>query len=169
MIKAPFPHMVLNAEAIPGPFKMWNTYNVPYAESVEHMLGWAAYVAQTSPWGKLETLIINCHGGPARLLIGAEITRNDTPTFAVLKDQEGRPRVTRIWIVACSAGYIGSGPAGDGNLFSCEIAKASGAYVTVPTGGQRGERKVPYGYIDDWEGTVLTYGPRGNVVATRNY
>ncbi len=169
MIKVPFPHMVLNAEAIPGRFKMWNTYDVDYGTSVEHMLGWTAYVARTSPWGQLETVIINCHGGPARLMIGAEITRNDTPKFDVFNDEDGNPLVKRIWIVACSAAYIGKGWTGDGNLFSCAIAKASGAHVTVPTGAQRGERNVPYGYIDNWEGTVLTYGPLGNVVATKNY
>jgi len=169
MIKVPFPHMVLNAEQIPGRFRMWNTYDVDYGTSVEHMLGWTAKVARTSPWGYLETMIINCHGGPARLLIGAEITRQDTPQFEVLKDDDGSPLVKRIWIVACSAAYIGSGWKGDGNLFSCEIAKASGAYVTVPTSGQKGERDVPGGYIDNWEGTVLTYGPKGNVVAVKNY
>jgi hypothetical protein len=167
MIKVPFPHMVLNAEGtgLAGTaYKMWNTYEVPHGESPEHILSWAAEVARTSPWRYLETVIFNSHGCGPRLLIGSEITRNDTPKFEVLKGL-----VNRIWLVACSAARIGEGREGDGNLFCCEIAKASGAFVMASTANQKGEKGVKYGYIDDWEGTVLTYGPEGNVVATKTW
>ena len=172
-IPVPFPHMSLNAEALPaGPFLMWNTWIVPWGTTVEKMLGWTAEVARTSPWGKLETVVFNSHGCGGRMLIGEGFKRRHTPKFAVLKGL-----VNQIWLCGCSVARIeGSGDndvlyscTNDGNLFCCEIAKASGAFVTAPTGLQKGEKNVKYGHIDDWEGTVLTYGPLGNVVAVKNY
>src|SRR5262245_13210791 len=105
-IKVPFPHMSLNAEALPsGPFLMWNTWIVSYGTTVEHMLGWTAEVARTSPWGKLETVIINSHGCGARMLIGEGIMRRHTQNFAVLKGL-----VNKIWLTGCSVAAIqGSG------------------------------------------------------------
>jgi hypothetical protein len=143
---------------------MWNTWIVPHGTPVEKMLGWTAEVAQNSPWGKLETVVFNSHGCGARLLIGEGLMRRHTPNFAVLKGL-----VNRIWICGCSVAAIQGSGDNDGNLFCCEIAKASEALVTAPTGLQKGEKNVGYGHIDDWEGTVLTYGPFGNVVAVENY
>jgi hypothetical protein len=179
MIKVPFPHMALNAVDVPGThYRMWNTYEVPASHDPDHILDWTASVAGKAKGGKLETLVILCHGFSQGgklgfgLKLGTGIRRVDTPKFAKLKGL-----VNKIWITACGAARIsvptppGSILDGDGNLFCCEIAKQSGAFVTASTESQYDDSwfGLPVGYIDDWEGLVLTYGPAGNVVSSKRY
>ena len=67
MIKATFPHTVLNSHNLPfGSVKirMWNTYDVPADHGIDHILGWTANVAQAAPDGKMETLVIITGGLP---------------------------------------------------------------------------------------------------------
>lgn len=162
MIKVPFPHMALNAENVPGTkYRMWHTWEVESSISPDGMLGWIAKVASGAPEGKLKTLIFNAHGHPGGIKIGAGITRSDASKFSVLKGL-----VQNIVIVACRVAYIDSaGGDSDGNLFCSDIAKAAKAYVTASTAKQRDDSwfGLPIGYIDDWEGTVLTYAPWGDI------
>jgi hypothetical protein len=187
MIKVPFPHMALNTDDVPGThYKMWNTWDqIRVSESPGHILDWVAHVAAVdTPGGHLETLIINCHGYERKgvglgfgLALGAGIQRRNTPLFSKLRDSSGNALVKNIWITACGTASIsiptlgGSLLDGDGNLFCCEIAKQSGAYVTAATTFQYDDSYfgIPYGYIDNWEGLILTYGPLGNVVSFRTY
>jgi hypothetical protein len=181
-IKVPFPHMALNATDAPlgaALPRLWNTYFVPDGHSPDHILGWTAVVAQGAPGGKLATLVITCHGyvnkddsGGFGLDLGTGIYRADTPRFGKLKGL-----VDNIWIFACQTARItnptpaGSKLDGDGNLFCCEIAKAAGAYVTASTNNQYPARQsgiaggLRDGYVPNWSGLVLTYGPEGNVVS----
>ena len=164
--------MALNAEDVPGThYRMWNTYEVPAGHGPDHILGWVAIIAKGAPGGKLGTLVINCHGFKGAgglgygLKLGTGIRRADTEKFSVLKGL-----VDKIWIIACGAAHIavstsaGSKIDGDGNLFCCEIAKASGAYVTASTVSQYDGTifGLPVGYVDGWEGLVLTYAPTGS-------
>ena len=167
LIPVPFPHMCLNSHNVPPPdYQMMNTWKVAASESPGKIVGWIAQVAAGAPGGKLATVIFNSHGIPSGILMGSGIRRPDTGLFSAL-----RGLVDRIWIVACRVALIqnatgpGSTAPGDGNLFCCELAKASGAYVTASTTWQRVDRNdIPPGYIDGWEGAALTYGPEGNVV-----
>src|SRR6476619_980566 len=109
MIKADFPHMVLNSTDAPGAkIRMWNTYDVPDDHGVDHILGWTAVVARDAPGGKLATLVIMCHGyeneqgkGGFGLKIGTGIYRKDTPQFSKVKGL-----VNNIWIFGCQAAAI---------------------------------------------------------------
>ncbi|HYE72168.1 MAG TPA: hypothetical protein VEF04_02515 [Blastocatellia bacterium] len=164
-LPVPFPHMVLNSHNVPEPeYKMWNTWKVAASESPDHMMDWIATVAKAAPGGKLATLVFNTHGCGAFLGVGTGISTVDIPKFGKLKGL-----VDRIWLVACTVARITS--VGDGNLFLSGIAKESGALVTGSTASQKTYRLfyIPYGKIDEWEGTVLTYGPKGDVVDVRHY
>jgi hypothetical protein len=93
--------------------------------------------------------------------MGTGIGRADTGKFAVLKG-----KVEEIWITACGAARIsipGTTGDGDGNMFCCEIAKHSGAYVMASPQIQMRALFVPENCIDSYEGKVLRYDPSGGV------
>ena len=80
------------------------------------------------------------------------------------------PYVNNIFLVACQAGFIdAAGGAGDGNLLCSAIAKAAQAHVWASTADQYGPPWVPFGCIDDMDGTVLVYGPDGGVEKVYNF
>jgi hypothetical protein len=168
MIKVPFPHMVLNAHSAPGEeYQMWNTWKVAQSTSVDQMVGWIATVAKSAPEGKLETLIFNGHGAPGKIKIGQHITRQDVEKFRVLKDNN---LVKRIWIVACKVARIGeAGGITDGNYFCYRLAQESGAYVRASSARQYAypdilvANFIPWGHIDEWEGDVFTWNPKGDL------
>lgn len=169
MIGVPYPHMVLNSHNVPGvEYKMWNTWKVPKSTSVDHMVEWIAKVARGAPGGSLSTLIFNSHGKPGKIGIGQKITLNDVEKFAVLKKES---LVGRIWIVACKVARIAeAGTVKDGNYFCYRLAQESGAFVRAGSASQIGHLicDIPYGYIDDWEGTVYSWNPKGEVIAVDN-
>ena len=164
--------MALNSHNVPGHrYRMWNTYNVPENHDPQHILDWCAQVASEVEGG-LKAIVINCHGfygdhwwkggtGGFGLDMGTGIGRADTGKFAVL-----RGKVEEIWITACGAARIsipGTTGDGDGNLFCCEIAKQSGAYVMASPQIQMRALFVPENCIDSYEGKVLRYDPSGGV------
>jgi hypothetical protein len=176
MIKMRQPHMALNAEDVPGcKYKMWNTWDVAKTETPQHIMDWTANVAGGTSIGYLRSLIINCHGyygtgsdgkevGGFGLSLGTGILRVDTPKFAALA-----PTVSSIWITACGTARISGSPDGDGNAFCSEIARAANAYVIAATTHQVGDLWLPYGYIDDFEGLVVRYNPKGEIDWSHNY
>lgn len=166
MILATFPHMALNSHNVPGTrYKMWNTWSVPKTTAVEHMVDWIATVADNAPDSYLQTLIFNSHGEPGKIKLGEGITRNHVEMFRKLKGKVGR-----IWIVACNVARIKeAGSMTDGNWFCYRLAQETGAYVTAASATQMGQwdfrfiDELPYGYIDDWEGTVYKWNPKGEL------
>jgi hypothetical protein len=162
LINIPQPAMGLNAFNVPGPhYKMWNTWEISGTEPVDHILDWTATVAKGCADGRLKALVINCHGSPAHLHLGAGIGWTEIPLFAKLNG-----RVNSIWIVACQVVSF-TGP-GDGNLFCGAMAKNSGAYVYASNKKQTTGLwpSVPYGAIDGYEGTVWRWNPDGSNVMT---
>lgn len=167
MILATFPHMVLNSHDVPGTrYKMWNTGTVPESKSAYQIINWIATVAKSAPNGCLQTLILNSHGKPGRILMGHGLSLHNVEEFRELKGL-----VQRIWIVACRVAYIKkAGTTSDGNYFCYRLAQETGAYVKAGTTYQRGHHdfrfidELPYGYIDDWEGTVYTWNPKGELI-----
>ncbi|MFC5547043.1 hypothetical protein [Massilia aerilata] len=170
MIKVPSPSMALNSEDVPGAsYRLDNTWYVSRTESPQKICGWIAVVAadyKSRLPGSRFTVVFNSHGyeimnhGGYGLAMGTGIKRSDIPQFDKL-----RPHVDEIWFIACQAAYIDTpGGAGDGNLLMSGIAKAAQASVKVSTATQVGDLWLPGGYVDDWEGTVLTYGPGGDVI-----
>jgi hypothetical protein len=164
MINIPQPAMALNAHNVPGPdYKMWNTWRVPANESVDHILDWTAKVASACSGSRLKALVINCHGSPASLGLGAGIGWGELPLFTKLKGC-----VDDIWIVACN--IVSFGGPGDGNLFCGAMAKNAGANVYASDSSQTTGLwpTLPYGAIDGYEGSVWKWTPDGKNVLT-NY
>ena len=174
MIKLPQPSMALNAADVPGAcYRMYNSWDVPATEKPQHILDWAACVANGA--GGLHVLVINCHGfygtsstgasvGGFGLKLGTGITRLDTPRFAMLA-----PSVSNIWITACGTARISSVAGGDGHAFCSEIARAANAFVVAATTHQIGDLWLPSGYIDEFEGLVVRYNPRGIIDWHQDY
>jgi hypothetical protein len=169
MIKATFPHMVLNSDDVPDVrYKMWNTGTVPKSKSVWQIADWVRTIAESAPDKYLQTLVINAHGSPGKIHIGQGI---DLISVEELRPMKGL--VERIWIVACKVARIKeAGSITDGNYFCYRLAQLTGAYVTAGSATQEGIHnfrffdEIPYGYIDDWEGTVYTWNPKGEVVSS---
>lgn len=172
------PSMALNATNAPGQhYKMWQSWEVLPTTPIDSLLDWTASAASVAPGGRLQTLIINCHGyyngsdrsstGGFGLALGTGIFRADTSKFSKL-----RGKVISIWITACGAARItipGTSGDGDGNLFCQEIARAAGAYVVAATTKQFHDLSIPDNHIDDFEGLVLRYNPAGAVDWSHDY
>jgi hypothetical protein len=162
--------MALNSVDVPGaPYRLDNTWYVAKDESVQKICGWVAVVAadfKNKMPDKRFTVVFNSHGfcplpsrGGYGIAIGKGIRRSDIPVFEAFQ-----PHVDEVWFMACRAAHISNpGGEGDGNLLMSGIAKAARASVKASTAPQSVDSWLPKGYIDDWEGTVLTYGPEGNV------
>ncbi len=165
MIKIPQPAMALNADDVPGPdYKMWNTRKVTRKDDARWLMRNVASVARSTSTGRLKALVINCHASAASLGLGTGISRGNTDVFDELKGL-----VDEIYIVACEVAYInGPGTGTDGNLFTCAVAKNSGAYVYASTASQNTGiwPAIPFGYIDGFEGKVYKYKPDGSVELT---
>jgi len=179
MITIPQPSMALNASDVPGAkYKMWNTWEVPETETPDHILRWSAQVASVATGGYLRALIINCHGyygfnaqgrlvGGFGMKLGTGIHRSDTSKFSVL-----RGKVSGILISACGVARVakhGVSGDGDGEAFCREIAQYSGAHVFAGTTHQVGDLWLPFGKIDDFEGVIVGYSPRGERIWSYNY
>jgi hypothetical protein len=140
------PTMALNAEGVYPYFQMENNYIVAESHSPINILDWVKTYAQKQSGGLLNALVIHSHGfavedgqnflGQPKLNygfglgIGTGILRSDTHLFKVLKKPDGQSLVGEIYLTGCGVAQIsGAGTAGDGNLFCCEIAKNSGAFV----------------------------------------
>jgi hypothetical protein len=166
-ISVPFPHMVLNSHDVPPPdYGMLNSWKVGKSETVDHMVDWIKTVALGMPdGGKIRTLIFNAHGSPGAIHVGQGIGLGDLHKFQLLKTKDGLPLIKEIWIVACKVAgkgkFVSGGP--DGETFCKDLALATGALVTAGTREQRtGTDKIPLWHIDEWEGEVRTYDPKGN-------
>jgi len=150
--------MALNAEGVPGPdYHMWNTWRVPRADSPHHILNWSATVAKGATGGKLNSLVINCHGRSAFLSLGTGIGWPQVPLFSCLSGL-----VDEIYLVACEVvSFTGTS---DGNLFCGAIAKAAktNVYASNHTQNTGAWLRIPYGKIDGFEGKVWKWYPDGS-------
>jgi hypothetical protein len=176
-IQIPRPAIVLNSDD-------WNIANFTMSVSIEvpedtnpakAFDDAAKECAKLKSWtnGSYLTLIINCHGyedkipGTTKtglgfgLALGTGITRSNVSIFSKFA-----PTVDEIIIVACGAAAISvPNGQGDGNLLCCAIAQHARAIVKASQNTQIGRpwRMDPF-FIDDWEGTVLTYASDGSVI-----
>jgi|SRR5262245_42449333 len=80
------------------------------------------------------------------------------------------PYFRGIDLMACGAAYITpgkDGEDGDGNYFCYRMAQITQSYVRASTATQEydpGSNDEPHLDFGDWEGTVYTYNPKGEVV-----
>jgi hypothetical protein len=184
MITIQPPHMGLNDERAPVFVQMWNTWKVSAKDTKQHIVDWTACVARGAPGGKLNEIVISCHGAPGYLQLGDGISLADVPLF-----QAWRGLVNKVWLRACLVGRIvgpdtpkqGDGAfisalslSGDGHKFCSELAKALQCYLVVGTELQSSNKysatkPVPFGQLDSYEGLVLSYDPKGEISWSRRY
>lgn len=169
MISVGYPHMVLNSHNVPGvEYKMLHTWKVPEQTGAFSMVQRIASIARSQVSGSLQTVVFNSHGSPGKIHIGTGITRDNIHQFQSLLLEN---LVKSIWITACSVALIKeAGTLKDGNYFCYRLAQESGAFVKASTAIQKAEMNIPiyddlpFGTIDDWEGTVLTWNPKGQLI-----
>lgn len=177
MIKIPGPCMVMNAHNVPYPwYRHTNTWNVAKDVTAQGLLGWAAKVFQgfkDKEPGQRATLVMNCHGfyrgenGGYGLGMGRGVRASDIVQFEKIA-----PYVDDIVIVACGAAAGGDGISCDSRVFDLgKVAATAKATVTGATSEQWWEGNysatyLPVGYIDNWEGKVLKYGPDGALISS---
>jgi len=164
------PSMALNDTPAPVFATMKITKTIQPEESVTQILGYVVNEATAQPGGKLKNLIFVCHGTPGELEMGIGITRNLTDRFKLLAPDD-KPIVDVIYFHCCSVARIdGANTVTDGNLFCSEIAKNAKCQVIASTAVQQtGRYYLPYGSLDKFEGTVLVYGPEGNVLRSTTF
>lgn len=159
MIKVPAPNVALNSSASDflgrssTGYRMQGTWNVPVSTPPDQIVDWIVAVAKGRK-KKLATVVFNCHGLPGQLLIGTGITFPDLILFEKL-----RGWVDQIWMVACRAAK-----GIDGATFCREMAVRAKAHVTgtIDYQYEKSWWGIPDGWIDDWEGIVHRYDPKGN-------
>lgn len=161
------PSMALNDTRVSGKYTMAINRTVKADEGISSILGAVVKAAGGTKEGKLKNLIINCHGLPGELQLGCGITRDLTDRFRMLAPNDS-PMVGTIYLQACLVARIdGPGSSTDGNLFCSAIAKNAKCPVVASTAKQHFAGADPaYGQMDRYEGTVLVYGPKGNVLST---
>jgi hypothetical protein len=187
MFRLERPNMALNDPRLSGivggaltpvRFQMWQTWDIQANEERDHIIDWVASIARGAPRGRLKHLVLNCHGLPGYIQLGAGFNRTHLPLF-----DGWQGLVEKIWLTACRAaniptaadqaaldrGHPGLG-AGDGNIFCSELAKRTGAYVVAATELQcHLIRDFPPDMMASFEGLVLCYGPKGDVTwSSRN-
>jgi len=167
------PSMAVNDSRLAAQVQMWNTRLVHANDSLGNIFDNIVSVAKSAPGGKLKNLVFNCHGFPGYLQMGEGIDRVSAVIFRMLS--RPKPLVDTIWLRSCLVARIqkpGDPVQGDGNLFCSEIAQYAQCMVLASTTEQKTHdfvRLHPFGCIDEWEGTVLCYGPKGNVVDSTTY
>jgi hypothetical protein len=116
-------------------------------------------VAHTAQVVRLKLL---AHGSPGNVLFCREnLSLANLPLLAVLRDAF----LSGVDLFTCSAAFIAPGR-GDGNLFCSRMAQTLNTFVRASTATQVYTLGSSGSGLDfgRWEGTVLTYGPRGDVV-----
>ncbi|WP_425246947.1 hypothetical protein [Streptomyces sp. NEAU-NA10] len=107
-------------------------------------------------------LKLMAHGAPAFVQFCREnLSLANLPLLAVLRDKFR----AGVDLFSCSAAFIGPGP-NDGNVFCSRMAQTLNTSVRASTATQQYTLGSAGSGLDfgQWEGTVLTYGPRGDVV-----
>lgn len=111
-------------------------------------------------------LKLMAHGRAAFVQFCREnLTLANLAVLSVLRGQF----VAGVDLFSCSVAFIAPGP-GDGNVFCSRMAQLLDTFVRASTATQFYTVGSAGAGLDfgRWEGTVLTYGPAGNVVHVEN-
>ena len=107
-------------------------------------------------------LKIMAHGTPGHVrFCREELSLANVSALSVLRDKFA----SGVDLCACEVAFIAAGQ-GDGNVFCSRMAQTLGTSVRASTAIQIYNLGTAGSGLDfgGWEGTVLTYGPRGDVV-----
>jgi len=164
------PSMALNDTRAPVFATMKVTRTIQKDESITQILGYVVNEAKALPEGRFKNLVFVCHGKPGELEMGIGVERSLTDRFKLLAPDD-KPIVDVIYFHSCSVARIaGPNTASDGNLFCSEIARYAKCQVVASTAVQQtGCYYLPFGSLDKFEGTVLVYGPKGDVLKSTTY
>lgn len=181
MIHIDSPSMVLNDTRSPLTYSMDVTRSVDATTSIRAMVDMILAGARTAQGGRLQSLILNAHGAPGYLQLGAGLTLATMGPFADINR-----KVFKIWMNSCLAARI-IGPetarqgdaaalqalgitSGNGHEFCSGFARLTGCYIVVSTEVQAHARSsYPHGVMDGFEGLVLSYNPQGQISWQRRY
>jgi hypothetical protein len=161
MIYMKQPSLVLHAQGIEKNgylYKMWATWTAPKTLTSSVLVGWIEQAIDQSEELYLHNVIINCHGEPGYLHIGTGVGEYDLEPFKRLRQKQS---IGRLWLVACRV----HAKTGDslGSRFCSSLAASAGCPVAAADELQVSTwDKIPYGYIDDFEGNLYLYNGAGN-------
>jgi hypothetical protein len=184
MITIESPSMALNDSRSNRTCRMDVNRTTTAATAISTMVDWILAAARRAAGGQLKNLVLNGHGAPGSLLIGAGLSRSTMAPFGRVSG-----KVAKIWFRGCLVARIaGSGTAahgdgaylrryglnsGDGHTFVSEFARLTGCYVVAPTEMQssnyRNPTAMPAGQLDTYEGLLLCYDPHGAISWRRRY
>lgn len=111
-------------------------------------------------------LKIMAHGAPGLVQFCREnIAAANLPLLSTLRDKFA----AGVDLFSCSVAFIEAGN-GDGNVFCSQMAQTLNTSVRASTATQFYNLGSAGAGLDfgRWEGTVLTYGPRGDVIHVEN-
>ena len=169
MLLMPNPSLALNDQRVGGHFNLRSSLLIYKTISRQGIVNSVANFAGTCPEGKIKSLVLNCHGLPGYLVMGEGFWGPHTGLF-----QAWRGKVDTIWITACRIASrkpeTKSAKSGDGFTFCQQIAMSAQCTVVASQDYQEvPDRDIPEGYIDSFEGQLLTWRPDGSVASARRY
>ena len=162
MIKIKTPSLALHSHDVPGyKYKMWKTVHLPASATAIDVIREIKTAAQQSANGFLENVVINCHGYPGGLKIGANNYMGIESTY-LFSDLSNPQLVGTIWLVACEVAKTEGNSIGKD--FCSDLSYWSGAEVVAGKKKQRVNlgfylRGVPDNAIDRYEGMVYKFSP----------
>lgn len=156
MINLSPPHAVLNDPRAPVFVQMRTTFVVSRTGSREYILDLIANAAESARGGRLQNVVINCHGNPGHLELGQGFHSHHAGLF-----RRWRGKVSKVWLRACRVAQRDA----FGYSLVRGIARAAECHVVASTELQTevGGRRLPYGQLDTFEGLVMCFGPSGQV------
>ena len=178
MIRLSEPSLALLSYDVPGyKYKMWQTRQLSKYTNPIDIVTEILWAIDNSPEMYLDNVVINCHGNPGRLYVGAKeaylnptdksITINigNVGVFSTLKQ---RGSLGTIWLVAC---LVAKGA--DGKNFCAQLARAAGCNVIGADKTQRVNvgfylSSCPDNCIDKFEGTAYQWDAAGNQTVYSN-
>jgi hypothetical protein len=167
MFKVAEPAVALNDMRVGGHFQLSRSIKVRANDSRTNIVRAVASYAAGSPGGRLTSLVLNSHGLPGYLIMGEGFWQPHTSLF-----EEWAGLVSNVWITACSIasrcptqgelpGWL-KGQSSDGYLFCQEMARRARCNVIASLNDQDvpNHSKIPSGYIDAFEITLLCFRPQ---------
>lgn len=167
MIKLEQPALALHSFDVPGyKYRMQFTEHLPSNTTVQNVTVKILSYAEQTANNYLRNVVINCHGSPGELHIGAgaTINRNNLSLMRLL-NFKGQ-KVETIWIVACQVAGYHQSIVKLGSYFCSELAKAAGCFVVAADRMQYVNPRfyIPLGlknHIDNYEGVVYRWDSSG--------
>lgn len=164
MISITPPHAALNDPRQHKRYRMQYSYIVGETEDVDSMAQRLVHAASLTQEGVLRNVVICAHGRPDFVQLGAGLTPRNVADFSPIQG-----KVRKIWLTSCRTASTTT----PGRSLPARLAIAARCQVVAATETQVSARRrgwsAPYERISTYEGLVLTFGPRGNIIRQVRY